>query len=75
VALRTNSDHFTVRYYSELQRVVVTEMFATDRHNIDMHTMMLRTHQNFPCTDDCKGGVNVRGSLGVDSDIFNLVNK
>jgi len=76
VALRTNSDHYTVRYYSELQRVIVTEIpFATDSHNIDMHTMMLRTHQIFPHTDDCQRNVNARGSLGVDSDILNLVNR
>jgi len=76
MALRTNSDHYPVRYNSELQRVVVTEIpFATSSHNIDMHTMILRIHQNFPFTDDCKSDVNTRRSLGVDSNILNLVNR
>ena len=73
MALRIHSDHYTVRYYSELQRVAVTELpFAADSHNIDTHTMILRTHQNFPSTDDRKMDVNLRGGLGVDSDILNF---
>jgi hypothetical protein len=75
-ALRTNSDHYTVRCHSELQRVVVIEiLFAINSHHIGTHTMMSHTHQNFPCTDDCKRGLNVRGSLGVDPDILNLVKR
>jgi hypothetical protein len=76
VAIRTYSDHFNVRYHFELQRVLVREIpFDAESHNTGTHTMMSRGLQSLPCTDDCKQGLNVWGSVGVDPDILNLINR